>query len=121
MSKSMPITARLQKSPLKQTRLGNALNKGKELANKAKGGDRVDLSNYDAATKAFDNFNPQSDTLFMHTSIDPGAAERGTNHFANVSAGKGASSGYPTEQKMYKGKNDSGQTTYTSVKKYQKK
>lgn len=126
-----PITHQVQRandaSPVKQTRIQNALKKGKNLVSKnsePKGPDyskAETFNDYKSMASTFTDFNNDTDTAFTHTSLDPGAAERGTNHFARVSAGKGASTGFPAEQKMYRTTNDSGQDLYTSVKKYKKK
>ena len=126
-----PITYKVQRSndasPVKQTRIQNALKKGKNLVSRNSEPQGPDYSkaetfnDYKSMASTFTDFNNNTDTAFTHTSLDPGAAERGTKHYARVSAGKGASTAFPAEQKMYRTTNDSGQDLYTSVKKYKKK
>jgi hypothetical protein len=126
-----PITHQVQRandaSPVKQTRIKNVLQKGKNLVNRNSESQGPDFgkaetfNDYKSMASTFTDFNNNTDTAFTHTSLDPGAAERGTNHFARVSASKGSSSAFPAEQKMYRTTNESGQDLYTSVKKYKKK
>jgi len=126
-----PITHQVQRandaSPVKQTRIKNVLQKGKNLVNRNSEpqgpdfGKAETFNDYKSMASTFTDFNNNTDTAFTHTSLDPGVAERGTNHFARVSASKGSSSAFPTEQKMYRTTNESGQDLYTSVKKYKKK
>ena len=116
-----PITHRVQRandaSPLKQTRFKDALSKGKDMLNKAVNNEpsgpdysRMEtFKDYESAASVFSDFNPGTDTVFVHTQLDPGVAS------------KGASGGIPSDQKMYRTTNESGQSLYTSVKKYPKK
>jgi len=76
---------------------------------------------YKTAASQFSDYNPSSDTVFVGTSLDPGAAERQTQRSANVSSAKGASdSNYNAIPKMYKTKNEKGQTVYVSLSKHEK-
>jgi hypothetical protein len=79
------------------------------------------FNNYENAQAKFENFNPGSDTLFVSTSIDPGMASKKSSFQGRVSASKGASGSMPSDEKMFKTKNASGQSTYTNVKVYKKK
>lgn len=104
-------------SPLK-------LDKGRKKKKKSSGPDysRMETFNdYESAASVFSDFNPGTDTVFTHTQLDPGVAERGASHKGRVSASKGASYGMPSDQKMYRTTNASGQSLYTSVKKYKKR
>ena len=128
-----PITHRVQRandaSPLKQTRFKDALSKGKDMLNKAVNNEpsgpdysRMEtFRDYKSAASVFSDFNPGTDTVFVHTQLDPGVASKGASHKGRVSAAKGASGGIPSDQKMYRTTNESGQSLYTSVKKYPKK
>ena len=125
-----PITHRVQRandaSPLKQTRFKDALSKGKDMLNKAVNNEpsgpdysRMEtFRDYKSAASVFSDFNPATDTVFTHTTLDPGAASKYASHQGRVSAAKGASGGIPSDQKMYRTTNESGQSLYTSVKQY---
>ena len=75
---------------------------------------------YKAAAARFQDFNPQSDTLFVGTSVDMGMAGKKAQHQANVSASKGASSAMPTDDKTFLTKNEAGQDVFVNVRKYPK-
>lgn len=79
------------------------------------------FADYKSAAASFTDYNPQSDTVFVGQSIDPGAAQRRANHQSNVSAAKGASSPNYNDSKVYRTKNESGQTVYVHLKKHDKK
>jgi hypothetical protein len=78
------------------------------------------FQDYKSAASAFSDFNPKSDTVFTAQSLDPGSAQRTASRKGIISAEKGASKQLPVHDKMYKSKNASGQTVYTSVQKYSK-
>lgn len=104
-------------SPLK-------LDKGRKKKRKSSGPDyskAETFNDYKSAASVFSDFNPGTDTVFTHTTLDPGAANRYASHKGRVSASKGASYGTPSDQKMYRTTNASGQSLYTSVKKYKKR
>ena len=83
--------------------------------------DTSSFQDYKTAASQFSDYNPESDTVFVGMSLDPGAAERQTERAANVSKAKGASgNNYNAIPKMYKTKNESGQTVYVSLGKYDK-
>ena len=79
------------------------------------------FKDYKTAASQFADYNPQSDTVFVGMSLDPSSAEQQTQRAANVSKAKGASdSNYNAIPKMYKTKNESGQTVYVSLSKHDK-
>jgi hypothetical protein len=79
------------------------------------------FQDYKAAAATFADYNPQSDTVFVGSSIDPGMADIKAQRQANISASKGASkSTYNEIPKMYRTKNEAGQDVYVSVRKYDK-
>lgn len=79
------------------------------------------FQDYKSAAATFADYNPGTDTVFVGTSIDPGMADRKANREQRISYSKGASSPYKEDQKMYKTKNESGQTVYVSLNKTKKK
>ncbi len=79
------------------------------------------FDNYENASSRFTDFNSDTDTVFSATSIDPGAASRNVNFQSRISASKDASSAIPSGEKTYKTKNASGQSTYTTLKKFPKR
>ena len=79
------------------------------------------FQDYKSAAATFADYNPGTDTVFVGTSIDPGMANRKANREQRISYSKGASSPYKEDQKMYKTKNESGQTVYVSLNKTKKK
>ena len=104
-------------SPLK-------LNKGRKKGKKSSGPDYSKMetfNDYKSAASVFSDFNPGTDTVFVSNSLDLGAASRSASNKGRVSAAKGASSAIPSDEKMYRTTNASGQQVYTSVKKYKKK
>ena len=104
-------------SPLKQTR-------GRKRGKKSSGPDyskTETFNDYKSAASVFSDFNPGTDTVFVGNSLDFGAANRKAGYQARVSADKGASSAIPSDEKMYRTTNASGQQVYTSVRKYNKK
>lgn len=79
------------------------------------------FQDYKTAASQFADYNPKSDTVFVGMSLDPGAAESQTGRAANISKAKGASdNNYNAVPKMYKTKNESGQTVYVSLSKHSK-
>ena len=79
------------------------------------------FADYKTAASQFSDYNPESDTVFVGMSLDPGAAERQTQRSANISSAKGASdSNYNAIPKMYKTKNEEGKTVYVSLSKHSK-
>ena len=78
------------------------------------------FADYKTAAAAFTDYNPQSDTVFVGASIDPGMAHRKSNRASNISASKGASEINYNDAKMYKTKNEAGQTVYVHLKKHDK-
>ena len=78
------------------------------------------FQDYKSAAATFADFNPGTDTVFVGTSLDPGMAHRKANYNSRASAAKGASSSIPSDNKMYKTKNESGQTVYVSLNKNKK-
>lgn len=79
------------------------------------------FNNYENASSRFTDFNSGTDTVFTATSIDPGMASKKVNFQSRISASKNASSAIPSDEKTFKTKNASGQSTYTTLKKYKKK
>lgn len=79
------------------------------------------FADYKSAAAAFADYNPQSDTVFVGSSIDPGVAQSKANRSSNISASKGASSVNYNDQKVYRTKNEAGQTVYVHLKKHDKK
>lgn len=79
------------------------------------------FQDYKSAAATFADYNPGTDTVFVGSSIDPGMADRKANRNQRISYSKGASSPYSEDQKMYKTKNESGQTVYVSLNKTKKK
>ena len=79
------------------------------------------FNDYKTAAAAFTDYNPQSDTVFVAASTDPAAAQRRVNHYSSVSASKGASSVNYNDQKVYRTKNEAGNTVYVHLKKHDKK
>jgi hypothetical protein len=79
------------------------------------------FQDYKAAAATFADYNPQKDTVFVGTSLDPGVAESKAQRQANISTSKGASkNNYNAIPKMYRTKNEAGQDVYVSVRKYDK-
>lgn len=78
------------------------------------------FQDYKSAAATFADFNPGTDTVFVGASIDPGMADRKANHNTRVSAAKGASSPIPSDSKMFKTKNEAGETVYVSLNKNKK-
>lgn len=79
------------------------------------------FQDYKSAAATFADYNPGTDTVFVGSSLDPGAAEQKTQRAANISKAKGASdNNYNSIPKMYKTKNESGQTVYVSLSKHSK-
>lgn len=79
------------------------------------------FQDYKSAAATFADYNPQSDTVFVGTSIDPAIADKKAQRKANVSASKGASKANYNDTKMYRTKNEAGQDVYVSLRKYDKK
>lgn len=79
------------------------------------------FQDYKSAAATFSDYNPGTDTVFVGSSIDPGMADRKANREQRISYSKGASNPYKEDQKMYKTKNESGQTVYVSLNKTKKK
>lgn len=142
-----PITHRVQRandaSPLKQTRLKDALNKGKEALDKGKQmiQDKIDQStqsgpdysqhetfaDYKTMASEYGNFNPATDTVFADFSLDGGVGMHNTSAQAREAAGSltGRNS-YSTrffpqgDVKQYATTNKSGQKGITTLAKYNK-
>ena len=113
------------KSPLMKKLVGNQDKLPQQLQDAIKAAPespakQTKKANYKKATSAFPDFNPKSDTVFTAQSLDPGSAQRTASRKGIISAEKGASKQLPVHDKMYKSKNASGQTVYTSVQKYPK-
>lgn len=79
------------------------------------------FADYKSAAGAFSDFNPQRDTVFVGTSIDPSTAQKKANNASSVSASKGASSVNHNDQKVYRTENEAGKTVYVHLKKHDKK
>ena len=106
---------------------GGVLEKLKAAGKKGKKEKKPDYSktetfqDYKSAAATFTDYNPQSDTVFVGTSLDPGMADRKAQRQANISTSKGASkNNYNAIPKMYRTKNEAGQDVYVSVRKYDK-
>lgn len=78
------------------------------------------FQDYKSAAATFSDYNPQSDTVFVGTSIDPGMADKKAQRQGNISASKGASKASYNDTKMYRTKNEAGQDVYVSLRKYDK-
>lgn len=79
------------------------------------------FQDYKSAAATFADYNPGTDTVFVGSSIDPGMANIKANREQRISYSKGASGPYSEDHKMYKTKNESGQTVYVSLNKTKKK
>ena len=95
--------------------------KGKGKIKRPNYGKTETFADYQSAAAAFTDFNPQSDTVFVGASIDPSVAQRKANRASSVSASKGASEVNYNDQKVYRTKNEAGQTVYVHLKKHDKK
>ena len=78
------------------------------------------FQDYKAAAAKFQDFSPQSDTVFVGMSTDMANAGKKAQNKANVSAAKGASSAMPTDDKTFLTKNEAGQDVLVNVRKYPK-
>jgi hypothetical protein len=95
--------------------------KGKGKIKRPNYGKTETFADYQSAAAAFTDFNPQSDTVFVGASIDPSVAQRKANRASSISASKGASEVNYNDQKVYRTKNEAGQTVYVHLKKHDKK
>lgn len=95
--------------------------KGKGKIKRPNYGKTETFADYKSAAAAFTDYNPQSDTVFVGASIDPGVAHKKATRQSNISASKGASEIGYNDQKVYKTKNEAGQTVYVHLKKHDKK
>ena len=95
--------------------------KKKEKGKKPNYGKTETFADYKSAAAAFTDYNPQSDTVFVGASIDPGVAQKKANMQSSISASKGASEANYNDQKVYRTKNEAGQTVYVHLKKHDKK
>jgi len=99
---------------------GGKLPKGKKPS-KPNYGKTETFQDYKSAAAAFTDYNPQSDTVFVGTSIDPGVAQKKAGMASSISASKGASEANYNDQKVYRTKNEAGQTVYVHLKKHDKR
>jgi len=99
---------------------GGKLPKGKKPS-KPNYGKTETFQDYKSAAAAFTDYNPQSDTVFVGASIDPGVAQKKAGMASSISASKGASEANYNDQKVYRTKNEAGQTVYVHLKKHDKK
>jgi hypothetical protein len=99
---------------------GGKLPKGKK-PKKPNYGKTETFQDYKSAAAAFTDYNPQSDTVFVGASIDPGVAQQKAGRNSAISASKGASKVNYNDQKVYRTKNEAGQTVYVHLNKHDKK
>lgn len=95
--------------------------KGKGKIKRPNYGKTETFADYKSAAAAFTDYNPQSDTVFVGQSIDPGMAQKKANNKSNVSAAKGASAVNYNDSKVYRTTNEAGKTVYVHLKKHDKK
>lgn len=109
---------------------GGVLEKLKAAAKKGKKSDKEKKPNYGktetfqdykSAAGAFADYNPQSDTVFVGSSIDPGVAQSKAQRNSSISVAKGASAVNYNDTKAYRTKNEAGQTVYVHLQKHDKK
>ena len=93
--------------------------KGKKGKKNKKDTTASEPSYKDYAAK-FSDFNPKSDTLFVGQSLDMGVSRKKAGMKGNISINKGASKPGVTGEKIFQGEYPSGQTKYTTVRKYTK-